>query len=94
MFELHTLLKKLASLRDLYIVKMSSSEKALAHFNRVRQVAARYKSMDVNIDRNEMEMVILNGLLSRFESFYSCLDAFGSGERGFGLEYVKSRFAQ
>ena len=93
-FERHTLLNKLAARRDFYTVKMNNEEKVLAYINRVKQLAARLKSMSVIIDDKEMAMAVLNGLPSRFESLIVALDALGNEEKTFGLDYVKSRLLQ
>ena len=93
-FERHTLLNKLAARRRFYIVTMQNNEKMLAYINRVKQLAARLKSMNVDIDDKEMALVVLNGLLARFESLIEALDALGSEDRIFSLEFVKSRLLQ
>ena len=49
-FERHTLLNKLAARRRFYTVTMQNDEKVLAYINRVKQLATRLKSMNVEID--------------------------------------------
>lgn len=49
-FERHTLLNKLAARRHFYTATMRNDEKVLTLINRVKQLAARLKSMKVEID--------------------------------------------
>ena len=93
-FERHTLLNKLAAWRRFYTVTMQNDEKVLAYINRVKQLAARLKSMNVDIDDKEMAMAVLNGLPARFESLIVALDALGSEDKMFSLDFVKSRLLQ
>ena len=93
-FERHTLLNKLAARRQFYTVTMNNDEKVLAYINRVKQLAARLKSMNVSIDDKEMAMAVLNGLPTRFESLIVALDALGNEDKMFTLEFVKSRLLQ
>ena len=48
-FERHTLLNKRAARRRFYTVTMQNDEKVLAYINRVKQLAARLKSMNVEL---------------------------------------------
>ena len=93
-FERHTLLNRLAARRQFYTVTMQNDEKVLTYINRVNQLAARLKSMNVDIDDKEMAMAVLNGLPARFESLIVALDALGNEEKMFTLEFVKSRLLQ
>ena len=93
-FERHTLLNKLAPQRRFYTVTMQNDEKVFAYINRVKQLAARLKSMNVDIDDKEMAIAVLNGLPARFESLIAALDAVGSEDKMFSLEFVKSRLLQ
>ena len=93
-FERHNLLNKLAARRRFYTVTMQNDEKVLAYINRVTQLAAKLKSMKVEIDDKEIAMAVLNGLPSRFESLIVALDALGSEDKMFSLEFFKSRLLQ
>ena len=93
-FERHTLLNKLAARRHFYTVIMQNNEKVLAYINRVKQLAARLKSMKVDIDDKEIAMAVLNGLPARFESLIVALDALGNEDEMFSLDFVKSRLLQ
>lgn len=93
-FERHTLLNKLAARRDFYTVQMHTSESVLQFVNRVKQLAARLKTMSVVVDDKEMAMAVLNGLPDRFHSLIVALDALGNEQKDFGLDYVKSRLLQ
>lgn len=77
-YKRHTMLNNLVSILDFYTFKMNTGQKLLAYINRVRQLAARFKSVDVNIDGKEMAMAVLNGLPSRLESLIVALDAIGN----------------
>ena len=66
----------------------------LAYSNLVRQLAARLKSMNVEIDDKEIAMAALNGLPARFESLIVALNALGSEDKMFSLEFVESRLLQ
>ena len=50
--------------------------------------------MNVDIDDKEMAMAVLNGLPARFESLIVALDALGSEDKMFSLDFVKSRLLQ
>ena len=93
-FERHALLNKLAARRRFYTVTMQNNEKVLAYINRVKQLAARLKSMNVEIDDKEIAMAVLNGLPARFESLIVALEALGSEDKMLSLEFVKSRLLQ
>ena len=94
MFERRTLLNKLATRSRFYTVTMQNDEKVPAYINRVKQLAARLESMNVDIDDEEMAMEELNGLPARFESLIVALDAWGSEDKMFSLEFFKSRLLQ
>ena len=93
-FERHTLLNKLSARRKFYTVTMENGEKVLTYLNRVRQLAATLKSMDVDIDDKEMAMAALNGLPSTYEGLIVALDALGNDDKTFSFEMVKSRLLQ
>ena len=93
-FERHTLLNKLAARRRFYTVTMQNDEKVLAYINRVKQLAARLKSMNVDVDDKEMAIAVLNGLPARFENLTVALDALGTDDKMFSLEFVKSPLLQ
>eukprot|EP00171_Calliarthron_tuberculosum_P002491 IDg2491t1 len=65
-FERHTLLNKLAARRNFYTANMRDIEKIRQFANRIRQLASTLRSMSVDIDDNEMEIALLNGLPNRF----------------------------
>ena len=90
-FERHTLLNKLAARRQFYTVMMQTNEKVLVYINRVKKLAARFKSMKVDIDDKEIAMAVLNGLPARFETLIVALDALGNEDEMFALDFVKSR---
>lgn len=61
-FEGHALLNMLTARRRSYTVSIKAREKVLSYFNRVKQLAATLKSMDVVIDDKKMAMAVLNRL--------------------------------
>lgn len=71
MFELHTLLNKLSARRKLYTATKSEEETVLKLTNRVRQLSATLKSMDVNMPESEMSMALLNGLPDEYNAIIS-----------------------
>lgn len=93
-FERHTLLNKLSARRKFYTVTMQNGEKMLTYLNRVKQLAATLKSMNVEIDDQELAMAALNGLPSTYESLIVALDALGNDDMSFIFDFVKSRLLQ
>lgn len=93
-FERHTLLNRHTARRKFYTVTMHDNEKVLAYINLVKQLAARLKCMDVDIDDKEMAMAVLNGLPEQFEGLIVALDALGNEEKTFTLDFVNSRLLQ
>ena len=93
-FERHTLLNKLSARRKFYTVSMENNEKMLTYLNRVKQLAATLKSMNVDIDDQEMAMATLNGLPSSCEGLIIALDALGNDTKTFNFDLVKSRLLQ
>ena len=93
-FESHTLLNKLAARTRFYTAQMDSGEKVISYINRIKQLAASLKSMNVDIDDKEMAMAVLNGLPSAYGNLIVALDASGDQEKHFTLEFVKSRLLQ
>jgi hypothetical protein len=91
-FERHTLLNKLSARRNFYTATMQDGEKILQYANRIRQLSATLKNMGV--DDNKMATALLNGLPDRFDGLISALDALGSEDKIFTLEFVKSRLLQ
>lgn len=91
LFQRHTLLYKLRARRDFYTVKMNSGEKLSSYINRVQQLGQMLKAMDVNIDRKETAMAILNGLAPQYENIITTRDALGDDSSGFTLYVVKSQ---
>ena len=85
---------KLAARRRFYTVTTQNDEKVPAYINRVKQLTARLKSMNVDSDDKEIGMAVLNGLPARFESLIVALDALGSEDKMFSLEFVKTRLLQ
>ena len=67
-FERHTLLNKLAARRKFYTAIQSESETVLQFANRIRQLAATLRSMNVMIDDSEMAMALLNGLAEQYDA--------------------------
>eukprot|EP00171_Calliarthron_tuberculosum_P000627 IDg627t1 len=90
----HTLLNKLSARRDFYTATMQNGEKMLVYINRIRQMAATLKSMDVVIDDKEMAMAVLNGLPQRFETIITALDAIGDDDISFTFDKVRGRLLQ
>ncbi len=62
-FERHTLLNKLSARRKFYTAVMEGNESVLKFANRIRQLAASLKAMNVDIPQSEMAMALLNRLL-------------------------------
>ena len=61
-FERHTLLNKFSAWKKFYTATMNTDESVLQFANRIRQLAATLKSMNVIISESEMAMALLNGL--------------------------------
>ena len=80
--------------RKLYTVTMQEGEKVLTYVNRVQNLASILKSMGVEISDKEMGMAVLNGLPPKYDSLIVALDALGSENRIFTLDFVKSRLLQ
>ena len=53
--------------------------------NRIRQLAATLKSMNVSISESEMAMALLNGLPEDYMDLISALDAINEGETTLNL---------
>lgn len=93
-FERHTLLKKLSARRKFYTVTMENGEKILTYLNRVKQLAATLKSMDVEIDNEELAMAALNWRPPMYENLIVALDALGNDDMSFTFDLVKSGLLQ
>ena len=93
-FERHTLLNKLAARRKFYTATKEEGETALQFSNRIRQLAATLKAMDVSINDAEMAMAMLNGLPEAYDPLISALDAISGEDETLKFDYVKSRVMQ
>ena len=72
---------------------MQESESVLSFSNRIRQLAPTLKSMNVNIDDEEMPTALQNGLPEKFDSQISAREA-SRDEKTFIFELIKSRLPQ
>lgn len=90
----HTLFNKLSARRDFYTATMREGESMLTFINRVREKAAKLESMSVKIDGKELAMAVLNGLMQRFGTIITALDAIGDADDSFTFDKVKSRLLQ
>lgn len=93
-FERHTLLNKLSARRKFYTASMNSNESVLQFSNRIRHLAATYKSMSVLISESEMAMALLNGLPDEYNALISALDAIDEDESELDFGFIKSRVMQ
>ena len=94
LFERHNLLNKLYARKKFYTATMGSQEIVLQNSNRIRQLAATLKSMNVEISESEMAMALLNGLPEEYNALISALDAIDEDESKLNFEFVKSRIIQ
>lgn len=62
--------------------------------NRRQHLKSVLKLVDVDTDRQEMEMDILKGLPEQYENIITALDAPGIDIKSFTLELVKSQLLQ
>ncbi len=92
-FERHSLLNKITARRNFYTAEMNSDEKILQFSNRIIHLAAKLKSMGVDVDDYERAMAFLNGIPERFSTLISALDALGT-EDFFGFDFVTSKALQ
>lgn len=93
-FERHTLLNKLSARKKFYTATMLKNESVLQFSNRIRQLAATLKSMNVSISESEMAMALLNGLPEEYNALISALDAIDEDETKLKFEFIKSRIMQ
>ncbi len=93
-FERHTLLNKLSARKKFYTATMKSEESVLQFSNRIRQLSATLKSMNVVISESEMAMALLNGLPGEYNALISALDAIDEDETKLKFEFIKSRIMQ
>ena len=73
---------------------MSSDESILQFSNRIRQLSATLKSMNVAISESEIAMVLLNGLPEEYNALICALDAIDEDETKLKFEFIKSRVIQ
>lgn len=92
-FQRRTLMNIVRARRDFYSAQMGDDERVLVYINRVRQLAADLKSMDVAVEDEDVAMSILSGLSERFEPLIVAIDTM-TGDRELTLEFVKSRLLQ
>ena len=62
--------------------------------NRVKQLASTLKSMDCEVEDQELAMAALNGLPPTYEHLIVALDALGNDDKSFTFELIKSRLIQ
>jgi hypothetical protein len=93
-FERHTLLNKLSARKKFYTASMNSEESVLQFSNRIRQLAATLKSMNVEISESEMAMALLNGLPDDYNALISALDAIDEDETKLHFDFIKARIMQ
>ena len=86
-FERHALLNKLSALRKFYTAVMKGNESVLKFKNRIRQLAASLKAMNVDIPKCEMAMALLNGLPEEYTALISALDAVGDDDAELDREF-------
>lgn len=80
-FEPHALHTKLAVRRKFPIVFMASMECVLIFINCVQHLGSMLKGMGVIIDRKELVMDVLIGLLKHFESLIVALVALANDDK-------------
>ncbi len=66
----------------------------LVYIIRVRKMASVLESIGITIDDKEKAMTVLNGLLKRFETIITDLDAIGDDDYSFTFDKVRSRLLQ
>ena len=93
-FERHTLLNKLAARRKFYTATLGESETILEFANRMCQLAATLKSMNVDIPDSELAMALLNGLPEQYAPIITALDAIGDDDDSLSFDFVKARIMQ
>ena len=93
-FERHTLLNKLSARRRFYTATLAETETVLPFSNRIQQLAAILKAMNVEISESEKAMVLLNGLPDKYNALISALDAIDDQETDLKWEFIKSRILQ
>ena len=93
-FERHTLLNKHSARMKFYTATMNTDESVLQFANRIRQLAATLKSMNVIISEGEMAMALLNGLPEEYYALIGALDAIDEVETKLKFEFIKSRIIQ
>ncbi len=93
-FERHALLNKLSDRKKFYTASMNADESVLQFANRIRQLAATLKSMNVVISESEMAMALLNGLPDEYNALISALDAIDEDETKLRFEFIKTRIIQ
>ena len=92
-FQRRTLLNKLRARRNFYSVQMQDDERVLPYINRVRQLASDLRSMDVNVEDEDIAMSVLCGLPDRFEHLIVAIDTV-TNDTDLTLDFVKSRLLQ
>ena len=93
-FQRRTVLNKLKARRQFYSAQMEDNERILNYINRVRQLAADLKSMEVAVSDEDIAMSVLSGLPQKFEHLIVAIDTVTAGEARLSLEFVKSRLLQ
>ncbi len=77
-----------------YTAVMVENESVLKFANRIRQLAASLKAMNVDIPQSEKEMALVNGLPEEYNALISALDTVDDDEGEHNWESVKSRVMQ
>ncbi len=93
-FESHTLLNKLSARPKFYTAVMESNESVLKFADRIRQLAASSKAMNIGMPQNEMAMALLTGLPQKYNALISAPDAVKDNDAELDWEFVKSRAMQ
>ena len=77
-----------------YTAVTVENESVLKFANRIRQLAASLKAMNVDIPQSEKEMALVNGLPEEYNALISALDTVDDDEGEHNWESVKSRVMQ
>lgn len=93
-FERHTLLNKLSARKKFYTATMSSNASAFRLSNRIRQLSATRKSINVMISESKMDMGLLSGFAEQYNALFSALVATDEDESKLKFEFIKSPVIQ
>lgn len=93
-FRRRTLLNKMRVRREFHTVEMRAGEGMLSFINRVKELGSVLRSMEANLDEQEIAMTILCGLPPEYEALVTTLDALSADSAVFNLDLVESRLLQ